>query len=134
VAWWLARSSLERCGRHANGWLGAACTAEQARAARATIEQAAADAGRRIDPEHFGISIGYTHTELDAEQLAALQARSRGADPRALVPVGHQGVREAIESYVAVCMSKFVVRPMFTPAAWSDELAGLAAAVADLQT
>jgi hypothetical protein len=43
-------------------------------------------------------------------------------------------VREAIESYVAVGMSKFVVRPMFTPAAWSDELAGLAAAVADLQT
>jgi probable F420-dependent oxidoreductase len=130
----LARSSLERCGRIADGWLGAACTAEQARAARATIDQAAADAGRVVDPEHFGISVGYTHTELDSGQLAAIQARSRGADPRTLVPVGYHAVREAIESYVMAGMSKFVLRPMFTPASWNDELAQLAAAVADLQT
>jgi probable F420-dependent oxidoreductase len=135
----LATPSLVRCGRLADGWLGAACTPAQAAAAKATIDEAASAAGREVDPEHFGLSIGYAHGPLDDEQLAALAARNRGADPRALVPVGYAALRELLQAFIAVGMSKFVVRPPASPqpvdpAAWHDELAGLAAAVADLQT
>ncbi|HEY3718003.1 MAG TPA: LLM class flavin-dependent oxidoreductase [Jatrophihabitantaceae bacterium] len=136
----LAPASLMRCGRIADGWLGASCTPEQAGAARSTIEDAAADAGRVVDPEHFGVSIAYSHRPLDEQQVATLAARMRGrdTDPRALVPVGYPALRESLQSFIAVGLSKFVVRPM--PGAgpaerpWRDELTDLAAAVADLQT
>ncbi|HEY3732616.1 MAG TPA: LLM class flavin-dependent oxidoreductase [Streptosporangiaceae bacterium] len=131
----LAPASLARCGRLADGWLGAACTPGEASAARSAINDAAREAGRSVDPEHFGISIGYTHRPLDERQLAALTARtrSRGVDPRALVPVGYGELRAALAAFIAVGMSKFVVRPMAVPGSWRDELAGLAAAVGDLQ-
>jgi probable F420-dependent oxidoreductase len=135
----LATPSLVRCGRLADGWLGAACTPAQAAAAKATIDDAAASAGRVVDPEHFGLSIAYTHEALDDRQLAALTARNRAADPRALIPVGYPALRELLQSFIAVGMSKFVLRPPVSgstadSAAWQDELAGLADAVADLQT
>lgn len=132
----LARASLERCGRVADGWLGAACTPAEAGRARTTIERAAADHGREVDPEHFGLSIGYSRTELTDSQLAALAARTRGreVDPRSLVPVGPAQLRSLIELLVEQGLSKFVVRPMHQPPSWEDELAELAEAVADVQT
>lgn len=135
----LATPSLVRCGRLADGWLGAACTPAQAAAAKVTIDDAASIAGRSIDPEHFGLSIGYGHQRPDDRQLAALAARNPGADPRSLIPVGYPEVRELLESLIGVGMSKFVLRPPAPAdpdalAGWREELAGLAAAVGDLQT
>ena len=135
----LATPSLIRCGRLGDGWLGAACTPDQAAAAKTTIDEAAAAADREVDPEHFGLSIAYSHQPLDDEQLAALAARNRAADPRTLVPVGYPALRELLQSHIEVGMSKFVLRPPSSgqsgdTAAWRDELAGLADAVADLQT
>jgi len=132
----LAPASLDRCGRLADGWLGASCTPSQAATARDAINDAAQKAGRMIDPEHFGMSIGYTHQPLDDRQLAALASRTRGRvpDPRILVPVGHAALRDTLRSFIAVGMSKFVVRPMSVQGSWCDELTALAAAVLDLQT
>lgn len=132
----LAPASLARCGRIADGWLGASCTPAEAASARSAINAAAEQAGRGIDPEHFGMSIGYTREPLDDRQLAALAARTRGRDidPRVLVPVGYGALREALEQFIAVGMSKFVVRPMSVRGSWHEELAGLAEAVSGLQT
>ncbi|HEY0812256.1 MAG TPA: LLM class flavin-dependent oxidoreductase [Pseudonocardia sp.] len=135
----LAQPSLVRCGRLADGWLGAFCTPAQAAEAKTTIDDAAASAGREVDPEHFGLSIAYSHEPLDDGQLAGLAARNRGVDPRTLFPVGYPALRELLQSYIDVGMSKFVLRPPAPvrpddPTAWQDELAGLAAAVTDLQT
>ena len=132
----IAPASLERCGRLADGWLGASCTPEQAAAARAAINEAARQADRGIDQEHFGVSIGYSHEPLDDRQLAALAARTRGRgiDPRALVPVGYDALRTALQSFIDTGMSKFVVRPMSVRGSWREELTGLAGAVLSLQT
>jgi hypothetical protein len=51
-----------------------------------------------------------------------------------VVPVGLPALRELLEAYLEVGFSKFVLRPLSTPAAWRDELSVLAAAVGDLQT
>src|ERR1700722_4687763 len=51
--------ALERVGRIADGWLGAAIAPEEARAACERIQQSAANAGREVDPEHFCLSIPY---------------------------------------------------------------------------
>ena len=45
------------------------------RGARATVEAAATDAGRTIDPEHFGALIPYTMSTIPDANLAALRAR-----------------------------------------------------------
>jgi probable F420-dependent oxidoreductase len=132
----LVAASLRRCGEIADGWLGAACTPAEASSAKTTIEAAATAAEREIDPEHFGMSIGYSQQPLDDRQLASIAARARGrdVDPRTLVPVGVDAVRSSLQSYIDVGISKFVLRPITIRTTWPEELAELAAAVGDLQT
>src|ERR1700749_1218010 len=52
-----APGALRRTGRLADGWLGSFLTPAEAGAARETIQAAAADAGREIEEDHFGISL-----------------------------------------------------------------------------
>jgi alkanesulfonate monooxygenase SsuD/methylene tetrahydromethanopterin reductase-like flavin-dependent oxidoreductase (luciferase family) len=130
----MARSSLARCGRVADGWLPSLCLPEEGAAGKKVIEEAAEGAGREISPEHFGANVTYAHSPLDDQMVATLSARSRGRDPRALVPVGFPALRERLQSFVAVGISKFVVRPIRAPEEWRRELEELASAVGDLQT
>jgi probable F420-dependent oxidoreductase len=126
-----APAALERCGRLSDGWLPSLCTPEEAAAGRVVVEEAAARAGRSISAEHFGVSIGYAREAIEPATARALAARR----PRALelTPVGLPALRALIERFVAVGFSKFVVRPVATPASWRAELDALAAAVGDLQ-
>ena len=125
-------AALERCGRLADGWLPSLCTPEEAAAGRAVIEDAAAQAGRSISGEHFGMSIGYARQPIDPATARTMAARR----PRALelTPVGLPTLRRLLERFVAVGFSKFVVRPVAPPASWRAELEALSAAVGDLQT
>jgi probable F420-dependent oxidoreductase len=131
-----APAALERCGRLGDGWLPALCTVEDAAAGRTVIEEVAAENGRTISPEHFGVSIAYAPpgTDLDSPHLAALARRARGRPLDQLVPIGLDGLRAHLESFTEVGFSKFVVRPMSPPPEWRVELEELAAAVGDLQT
>ena len=130
----VARSSLERCGRLADGWLPAMCTPADAKQGRRVVEESAAAAGRSISPEHFGMSIGYARVALDDRVVAALTARARDRPLGELVPVGLPALREMLLRYIAVGFSKFVVRPLVPPSDWGRELDDLATAVVDLQT
>ena len=125
-------AALERCGRLSDGWLPSALTPEEAAAGRVVIDEAAARAGRSISGEHFGVSIGYAVKPIDPDTARVMAARR----PRALelTPVGLPALRERIERFIDVGFSKFVVRPVVTPASWRGELEALAAAVGDLQT
>jgi probable F420-dependent oxidoreductase len=146
---WLGGSvpgALRRVGKLGDGWLPALCTPEEAAAGRRVIEDVAAEAGRRIDPEHFGVSIGYTRgdpPELLLQRVAARHARSAiqgggvsadNVDVRDLVPDGVHGVRRLIGKFVDVGFSKFVLRPVVPPTSFADELKELADGVLDLQT
>ncbi|MCU4183714.1 LLM class flavin-dependent oxidoreductase [Acidiferrimicrobium sp. IK] len=130
----MAPEALRRCGELADGWLPALCTPEEAAAGREVIDRAAAAAGRSIDPEHFGVSVGYATAPLSDAALAALARRSRGHDPAELVPVGHAALRATLEAFVAVGFTKFVLRPTGQPGDWVEELKALAEGVLDLQT
>jgi probable F420-dependent oxidoreductase len=103
--------ALERVGRIADGWLGAAITPDEARAACARIQRSAANAAREFDPEHFGLSIPYTRTAPDPALLSGLRARRPDIDPLTLLPVGARALRELIQQYIDAGLSKFVVRP-----------------------
>jgi probable F420-dependent oxidoreductase len=125
-------AALARCGRLSDGWLPSLCTPEEAAAGRVVIEAAAARAGRSISSEHFGVSIGYSSKPIDPATARVMAARR----PRSLelTPIGWPALRQLIERFIAVGFSKFVVRPVTTPASWRAELEALAAAVGDLQT
>lgn len=130
----VAPASLRRCGRLADGWLPSLCTPEEALAGKAVIDEAAAGAGRSIDPEHFGMSVGYRHRPPGDEARTAFARRAPGKRLEDLQPVGLEALRDLLERYVDVGFSKFVLRPLEAPGDWAGELAGLAGAVGDLQT
>ncbi|MGC9963060.1 MAG: LLM class flavin-dependent oxidoreductase [Acidimicrobiales bacterium] len=126
--------ALERAGRLADGWLGAALTPSEAGAARGRIQSAATAAGRTIDPEHFGLSIPYARTAPSQESLAQLAQRRPDADPTSLLPVGREGLRALIGALADEGLSKFVLRPAGPMGDVGEELDWLAGAVLDLQT
>ncbi|MEQ8717396.1 MAG: LLM class flavin-dependent oxidoreductase [Acidimicrobiales bacterium] len=128
-------AALRRTALVADGWLPALCTTAEADAGRRVIDQISQEAGRAIDPEHFGVSIGYSDAAIDADQLAGLARRRPDLeDPAVLVPVGLDALRRQISEFVDVGFSKFVVRPMVTPPDWPAEIRRLADALGDLQT
>ncbi len=129
-----ARSALRRAGRLSDGWLPSLCTPEEAAAGRASIEAAAAEVDRHVDPEHFGISLAYAHDTISPGQAARIAKRRPGLDPATLIPVGMTGLREMLQRYIDVGFSKFVLRPSDTPNSWPSELDELATGVLSLQT
>jgi probable F420-dependent oxidoreductase len=129
-----ARSALRRAGRLSDGWLPSLCTPSEAAAGRTAIETSAQEAGRQIDPEHFGISMTYAREAIPPAQVARIAKRRPGVDPAELVPVGHASLRATLQRYVDVGFSKFVVRPAEPPPSWEDELDQLAEDVVSLQT
>jgi probable F420-dependent oxidoreductase len=112
---WLGGSApggLRRIGRLADGWLGSLLTPAEARQAVATINQAAADAGRHVDDDHFGLSIPVAlDGDIPDAQVAAIRRRRPDTDPQLLVAAGWDGAQRMIEQYVEAGLSKFVVRP-----------------------
>lgn len=106
-----APAALRRIGRLADGWLGSFLTPEEAARARETIQAAAAEAGREVEEDHFGISLAVATDGIPAEQVAAVQARRPDADPADLVADGWDNARRMIERYVDAGLSKFVIRP-----------------------
>jgi hypothetical protein len=129
-------AALERCGRIGDGWIPALCTVEEAAAGKHLIDEVAAQHGREISPEHFGISVSYAPPGLDlsSERLAPLLARAKGKPLDQILPVGLDGLRTMLEAFLEVGFSKFIVRPLFPPGDWRPELDALATAVGDLQT
>jgi probable F420-dependent oxidoreductase len=109
---WLGGSApegLRRVGRFGDGWLGSFLTPAEAGAARVLIQTAAADAGREIEDDHYGISLAVG--PLTPEFARAVERRRPGTDPAQLAPATWDAAKSMIEAYVAVGLSKFVVRP-----------------------
>jgi probable F420-dependent oxidoreductase len=128
-----APAELRRCGRLADGWLASFTTPTDAAAGRAVIETAAAEAGRTVDPEHFGAMVMYCDGELPSATRTALSARRPGREPTEVIATDRSELRRRCEEYVAVGFSKLVVVPL-TPADWESELTRTAQAVLPLTT
>jgi len=136
---WLGGSgpeAVERAGQLADGWLGSLVSADRAGAIRAEINQAAARAGRTIDPEHFGLSIGYAREAGDIDRAVRLRRPRRAGDGELseVVPVGGPALRELIGHLVDRGLSKFVVRSIAPVESWAGELAWLADNLLHLQS
>lgn len=105
-----APAAFRRIGRLADGWLGSFLTAEEARAARDSIERAAAEAGRTIEPDHYGLSLAVADGHLPDEVAAAVRARRPDVDPSELIAGDWQQLHRQLDGLIAAGLSKFVIR------------------------
>lgn len=106
-----APAALRRAGRLADGWLGSFHTPDQARAARIAIQEAAAEAGREIEEDHFGLSLVVADRGLPDELAAAAAGRRPGVPVTDLVATGWAEARRLVEQHIEAGLSKFVIRP-----------------------
>ncbi|HEY0397274.1 MAG TPA: LLM class flavin-dependent oxidoreductase [Acidimicrobiia bacterium] len=137
LEFWVAGTvpaAQRRAGRLADGWLTSLITPDEARQGREVVEAEAERAGRRVDPEHFGVSVAYAEKAIPAPLQATIAARRPGVDPATLVPVGLPAAAALIRDYVAAGFSKFVVRPAAPPADWPETLVAMAAEFLPLQS
>ncbi|WP_029113952.1 TIGR03854 family LLM class F420-dependent oxidoreductase [Mycobacterium sp. URHB0044] len=112
---WLGGSApagFRRIGRLGDGWLGSFLTPAEARRGREQIEEAAAVAGRVIEPDHFGINLAVSEGGLPAELLDAIRRRRPDVDPAELVADGWSQLHRMIDGYLAAGLTKFVIRPV----------------------
>ncbi|MGH9041956.1 MAG: LLM class flavin-dependent oxidoreductase [Acidimicrobiia bacterium] len=128
-----AHAAQVRAGRRSDGWLTSLITPAEAREGRAVVEAEAERAGRRIDSEHFGVSVAYADGEIPPGLVASIAKRRPDTDPSALIPSGLEAAVALLERYVDAGFSKFVVRPARSPADWPAALAEMAAALLPLQ-
>jgi len=113
---------LDRIGRLADGWLGSFVTPAEAAECRATIERAAAAAGREIEEDHYGTNLAVVPPEATDEQVAAALAssvdRRPEVAPERIVARGWAEARARVGEYVEAGLTKFVVRPATPIADW----------------
>jgi probable F420-dependent oxidoreductase len=128
-----APGELRRVGRLGDGWLASFSTPDVCAEGRPVIEAAAAEAGRAIDPEHYGAMVFYSHGEVPDPIRALLTARNPDADPDELIPSTADALERQIEQYIARDFSKLVLVPLAEPADWRAELEPLADRLLALQ-
>ncbi len=129
-----APGALRRVGRLADGWLASLITPAEAGAGRAAIEAAAAEAGREVEADHFGISLAVGTEGIPGQMMATVRERRPDADPADLVAASWPDAQRMIEAYVAQGLSKFVVRPAAPAAAADRFLSQFVAEMLPLQT
>ncbi|HEY3722576.1 MAG TPA: LLM class flavin-dependent oxidoreductase [Acidimicrobiia bacterium] len=128
-----APGELRRVGRLGDGWLASFSTPAVCADSRPAIEAAAAEAGRAIDPEHFGAMVFYSHGEVPEPIRALIASRNPEADPDELVPSTVDALERQVEQYVERDFSKLVLVPLQEPDDWRAELEPLAERILALQ-
>ena len=112
---WLGGSgpvALRRVGRYGDGWLAGFITPTEAAAKREAIQAAAAEAGREIELDHFGLSLAVATDGIPVSYLDAVRSRRQDLDPADLVAGSWADARRLISEYVEAGLTKFVVRPV----------------------
>jgi probable F420-dependent oxidoreductase len=110
---WLGGSApagFRRIGQLGDGWLGSFLTPAEARDGRAQIERAAAQAGRQIEADHFGINLAVSDGDVPGELAAAVRRRRPDVDPAELIADSWSRLHRQLDGYLEAGLSKFVIR------------------------
>ena len=106
-----APAAFRRIGHLGDGWLGSFVTPSEAHRARAAIEHAAAEAGRTIEPDHFGINLAVGDGAPSHRLLEAVRRRRPDVDPTELVAADWPQLHRRLDAYLDAGLTKFVIRP-----------------------
>jgi probable F420-dependent oxidoreductase len=106
-----APAAFRRIGQLGDGWLGSFLTPEEARGGREQIQRAAAEAGREIEPDHFGINLAVSDGGVPDALAAAVRRRRPDVDPADLIAGDWRQLHRQLDAYLAAGLTKFVIRP-----------------------
>ena len=116
---WIGGSSkiaVRRTARLGTGWLAGTSTPGEAAGVVAAIKVAAAEAGRSIDEEHFGVGFGFRFGTWDdpvVQKAASYYRDLVGLDPAERIVVGGaEEILARIAEFVKGGVFKFVLRPL----------------------
>jgi probable F420-dependent oxidoreductase len=104
-------AAFRRIGALGDGWLASFLTPAEAGLARQAIVAAADAAGRKIEPDHYGINLAVGDGDLPAPVLAAIRKRRPDLDPAELVAADWPTLHRRLDDYIAAGLTKFVIRP-----------------------
>lgn len=97
------------------------------------IEASAAEAGRAIDPEHYGVNLTYSRGPLPALAAKQLRQRRPDLDPEQVIPQSRAALHERVDEWLEAGFSKFLLRPATPPTDWTAELETLAEDILERQ-
>jgi probable F420-dependent oxidoreductase len=106
-----APAAFRRIGRLGDGWLGSFLTPQEARGGREQIQRAAAEAGREIEPDHFGINLAVSDSEMPDGLVAAVKRRRPDVNPADLIAGDWPDLHRQLDAYLEAGLTKFVIRP-----------------------
>ena len=133
--WLGGRAPLEmkRVGVHGDGWLPSFCTVADVEAGRTEIERIADEHDRAIEDDHWGVLISYRDASepIPERMLALLADRNPEASPEDVLPT-KENLPAALQRFIDVGFSKFVLIPSTEPVVWGPELAEVSAIVKPL--
>jgi probable F420-dependent oxidoreductase len=107
-----APAAFRRIGALADGWLGSFLAPEEARRGREAIQRAAAEAGREIEPDHFGINLAVIDGEVPDDVVASVRRRRPDVDPTDLLADSWPRLHRQLDAYIDAGLTKFVIRPI----------------------
>ena len=130
-----SEAAMRRAGRLGDGWIPSFITPDTFRVGVEKTQAFAAEAGREVPADHFGVLVyfGFDADPSKARALAAPFIPRNRADETTLAqcaafgPADH--LIERLDAYVRGGASKFIVRPMCPADRVLDQLAQLADAV-----
>jgi probable F420-dependent oxidoreductase len=130
-----SEAAMRRAGHLGDGWIPSFIAPEAFRIGVEKTQAFAAEAGREVPRDHFGV-LFYVALDADTSAARALAApfipRNR-ADDATLAACTAFGppalVQERLHQYIAGGASKFILRPMCPPHRMLEQIARLAAEV-----
>jgi probable F420-dependent oxidoreductase len=109
-------AAFRRVGHLADGWLVSSVTPEEVAAGIQSIRQHAAEAGREIPEDHYGVLMPFVfaRNEQDALILAGPSIRRRpDISPEEYSALGTpDAMQRKIQAYIKAGATKFVMRPV----------------------
>jgi probable F420-dependent oxidoreductase len=110
-----SKAAFRRAGRLADGWLVSSVTPLEMAEGIAAIRAHAAEAGREVPEDHYGVLVPYVfaNDREEALKIAGPSIRRRqDIAPSDYSALGTpEAVRKKIQEYIAVGATKFVMRP-----------------------
>jgi probable F420-dependent oxidoreductase len=134
-----SEAALRRTGRLGDGWLVSSVSPAEVEAGITTIRRYAAEAGRQVPEDHYGVLIPL-YFAASAEK--AFDIAGRAIRPRDEMPISEftafgtpDQVRAKVQAYIAAGATKFIMRPCGPFDGWWEQVGILAKEVIEpLQT
>jgi probable F420-dependent oxidoreductase len=134
-----SEAALRRTGRLGDGWLVSSVSAGEVAHGISSIRRYAADAGRQVAEDHYGVLIPFFFSD-NADTASEIAGRS--IRPRADMATAEftafgtpDQIRARVRSYIAAGASKFIMRPCGPFEGWREQVGILAREVIEpLQT